>query len=155
MTMPTSHRLQITRWFDSPPEKVFKAWTDPEALKVFHAPADAFSVPTVEVDLRVGGHYRIEMRAPDGSTHIATGAYREIRPPDRLVFTWSWEKGGTPDGSPDDSGETVVTLELRKKENGTELALTHDLFPAVEQQERHLHGWTGIVHRLEGFLRSA
>lgn len=153
MPTTTPHRLQLTRVLDAPPEKVFKAWTDPQALKAFHAPDEAFAIPTVEVDLRVGGRFRIEMRAPDGNSHIAIGVYREIRPPERLVFTWSWEKGGKMDGSREDLGETLVTLEFRKKGSGTELSLTHDLFPSAAVKDSHLQGWTGIVSRLDGFLR--
>jgi len=145
-------RLQITRTFEAPPEKVFRAWTDPKVLKVFHAPQDAFSIPTVEVDLRVGGRYRIEMRSPDGKSHIATGVYREVIPPSKLVYTWKFEKGGKMDGKDLDLGETVVTLEFRAKGAGTELTLTHELFPTVGEKESHLQGWTGILERLQKTL---
>lgn len=152
MSTTKTHRLQITRTFEAPREKVFRAWTDPKALKVFHAPQDSFTIPMVEVDLRVGGRYKIEMRAPDGKSHIATGIYREVVPPEKLVYTWKFEMGGKMDGTHLDMGETVVTLEFRVKGNGTELTLTHELFPNAEEKDSHLQGWTGIVERLQKYV---
>ena len=148
-----TQRLQIKQMFDAPPEDVFDAWTNPEALKVFHAPMENFTIPVAEVDLRVGGRYRINMRAPDGNSHVAAGTYREILRSRKLVFTWGFESGGNPDGSALNLGETLITLEFRSKGKGTEFILTHDFFPSAEQKENHLHGWMGIVGRLQQFLR--
>jgi uncharacterized protein YndB with AHSA1/START domain len=132
--------LQIKRTFAAPREKVFRAWTDPEALKKWCAPSDEFSVPTAEVDLRVGGKYRIAMKAPDGNLYVAIGTYREILSPRKLVFTWTWEGSDMPD--------TLVTLDFHERGSATELVLTHEFFPNVEQRDKHQHGWTGCLNRL-------
>src|SRR2546422_7814419 len=87
-TAPVTVRLQRT--FQAPREKVFQAWTRPEDLKRWSAPGD-LTTPVAEVDLRVGGRYRIDMRAPDGTLHRVTGTYREVDPPNRLVYTWQGE----------------------------------------------------------------
>lgn len=79
--------LQIKRTFAAPREKVFQAWTDPAALKRWFGPSDDFSTPVAEVDLRVGGRYRIHMKSPDGQPHTVHGVYREVTPPAKLVFT--------------------------------------------------------------------
>jgi uncharacterized protein YndB with AHSA1/START domain len=140
----TETRLQIKRTFSAPREKVFHAWTQPEALKKWCAPSEEFSIPTAEVDLRVGGKYRIAMKAPDGSLYVAVGTYREISPSHKLVFTWSWEDGRMP--------ETLVTLEFHDRSGATELVLTHELFPGSEERNRHEQGWMGCLGRLAKLL---
>lgn len=150
--MTTSHldaetALQIKRTFRATREKVFQSWTRPEALTQWCAPSETFSIPQAEVDLRVGGKYRIAMQAPDGNMHTAIGTYREILPPQRLVFTWTWEGSPMPD--------TLVTLEFHERNGGTELVLTHELFPDAAAREHHVQGWTGCLGSLENFLSRA
>lgn len=136
----------LQRTFSAPRERVFRAWTDPDELKKWFGPSDQFTVPTAEVDLRVGGKYRIAMRSPDGNLNVAAGVYREIRPPERLVFTWSWEEGGM------DIGETLVTVEFRGAGQSTEVVLTHELLPTDEARKAHGEGWTGCLARLQKIL---
>jgi uncharacterized protein YndB with AHSA1/START domain len=132
--------LQLKRTFAAPREKVFHAWAQPETLKKWCAPSDEFSIPIAEADLRVGGKYRIAMQAPDGNLYVAIGEYREILPPQKLVFTWLWEGG--------DMHETLVTLEFHERGGETELILTHELFPDAEARNRHEQGWMGCMGRL-------
>jgi uncharacterized protein YndB with AHSA1/START domain len=94
----------------------------------------------VELDLRVGGKYRIHMRAPDGAEHHAVGVYREIDPPNKLVFTWSWEGG--------DMNDTLVTVEFLDRGATTELVLTHELFPNDEARKQHAAGWNAALDKL-------
>ena len=67
--MDSATALRLTRTYAAPPEKVYAAWTDPQALKRWFAPSDDFQTPEVEADVRVGGRYRIVMRSPDGEWH--------------------------------------------------------------------------------------
>jgi len=134
--------LRITRTFAAPREKVFKAWTDPAALKKWFAPGDDYATLIAEVDLRVGGRYRIQIRSPKGHLNTVAGVYREIEPPEKLVFTWSWQEGGM------DVGETLVTVEFRDRGNTTELILTHEVFPTAEGRDEHSKGWAGCLDRL-------
>ncbi len=136
--------LELQRRFPSPREKVFRAWTDPGELKKWWGPA-GYETPEVEVDLRVGGRYRLAMRkAPDGEIFYLNGAYQEVTPPERLVYTWSWE------GNQMDSTETLVTVEFRDLGDETEVRLTHERFPNKEQRDRHIEGWTSCLERLGG-----
>lgn len=135
--------LRITRLFQAPREKVFEAWTRPEQMSRWCAPSEEYST-SAEVDLRVGGAYRIEMTHASGSVHTAVGEYREMTPPERLVYTWSWEDGGVKD--------TLVTIELRELDGGTELTLVHERFPDAEQSGKHEQGWTGCLKRFESAL---
>jgi uncharacterized protein YndB with AHSA1/START domain len=76
----------ITRVFDAPRELVFKAWTDPKMMKEWYGPK-MFTNSVCELDVRVGGAWRIVMRGPDGAEYPGSGVYREIVKPERLVFT--------------------------------------------------------------------
>lgn len=137
----TKPSLKITRSLKAPREKIFRAWTEPEAMKKWFAPNDQFSIPLVEVDLRVRGRYRIDMKSPDGQTHTVAGVYREIRAPDKLVFSWMWEKTENPT-------ETLVTVELYARGLETQLKLTHEMLPSEEQRDKHNQGWMGCLDRL-------
>jgi len=83
--------LTIVRQFNATPKQVWKAWTDPQALKQWFAPSDEFAVPVTEADVRIGGRYHITMRSPDGEEHDVSGVYREVVPDKKLVFTWAWK----------------------------------------------------------------
>ena len=134
-------RLQITRRYAAPREKVFRAWTDPAALSRWMVP-NAANVPTkAQVDLRVGGAYRIEMTSPSGEVHVALGLYRVVDPPSRLVFTWGWP--ATPERV------SLVTVVLREAEGGTELTLTHEGFFDAAVRDSHEKGWTQLLGQLE------
>jgi len=149
-TQPSDTTLQIKRTFAAPREKVFRAWTDPRALTRWFAPSDDFSTPLAEVDVRVGGKYRIQMKAPDGVLHTVNGVYREVKPPEKLVFTWSWEPGGGSCGTP--GYETLVTVEFHERGNSTELVLTHEGFMDSTERDKYNQGWTGCLNRLpKGF----
>ncbi|MGH7858430.1 MAG: SRPBCC family protein [Candidatus Binatia bacterium] len=139
--------LFLRRKFAAPPEKVFRAFTEPEALKRWWMPNEGFSVPAAEIDLRVGGSYRVAMKNPKGEVFYLSGTYREIRPPERLVYTWRWE------ATEMDIGETLVTVDFRGEGGSTELQVTHELFPDALQRDRHGTGWSGCLDHLPTALR--
>jgi len=148
-TQTSTTTLQISRTFQANREKVFQAWTTAEALKQWFGPTDDFTIPLAEVDLRVGGKYRIQMKAPDGELHTVGGVYREVAPPEKLVFTWTWEAGGgCGDSEKEHPAETLVTVEFREKGQRTEVLLTHELFPNTESRDKHNEGWSGCLTRL-------
>jgi len=136
--------LSIVRKFDATTAKVWRAITEPEMLRKWMAPSDAFTVPVAEAELRVGGRYHIVMNAPDGQVHDVSGVYREIVPNRKLVYTWAWKT--TPER------ESVVTIELRAAGNGTELTLRHEQFADEEARNHHEQGWNGCLARLEKAL---
>ncbi len=133
--------LSIVRKLDAAPGKVWRAITEPEMLKKWMAPSDDFKIPVAEAELRVGGRYHIIMNAPDGQVHDVSGAYREIVPNKKLVYTWAWKS--TPER------ESIVTIELRAAGSGTELTLKHEQFADAEARDRHQQGWMGCLARLE------
>jgi uncharacterized protein YndB with AHSA1/START domain len=84
------------------------------------------------------------MRGAQGDVEH-TGQYREIRRPERLVFTWASRITA--------GHERLVTIELRAQGKGTELTLTHEQFSDDEARRLHQGGWTSIVEKLAGHLK--
>ncbi|MBV8424895.1 MAG: SRPBCC domain-containing protein [Candidatus Eremiobacteraeota bacterium] len=137
---PTTLVLRHT--YDAPREKVFDAWTTPEAMKAFMGPADT-KCPEIAMDFRVGGRYRITMLLADGETMFVGGVYREIKRPERIACTWKWEED-----DPALEQETLLTLDFIARGAQTELVLTHENFRDSAQRDRHEHGWSAIVEQL-------
>jgi uncharacterized protein YndB with AHSA1/START domain len=119
---PTDDReLVLSRLIDAPRERLFRAWTRPELIKQWFAPAP-FTVPTVQTDLRVGGATVIVMRSPDGQEYPSRGVYLEIVPNEKLVFTDAYTDAWTPSPKPfmtvtvtfeDEGGKTRYTARAR------------------------------------------
>ena len=137
----TTETLRLSRFFDAPRARVFRAFTDPEVLKRWWGP-EGMNTPNPEVDLRVGGAYRLEMHSSGTPNHVIGGEYREIVAGEKLVFTWAWESGGM-------GGETLVTLEFRDRDGGTELSLTHEGFDNTESRDAHNRGWNSSLNCLD------
>ncbi len=153
----TETSLTIKRTLDAPRDLVFRAWTEPDRLSQWWGAGPDFSTPIAEVDLRVGGKYRLGMKAPDQEEpYIVGGTYREVRPPERLVYTWAWEQHGSGsstgtagEGAPDlGPGETLVTVEFHEVGDKTELVLTHEFFPDKNMRDEHNQGWEGVLTQL-------
>jgi len=142
--------LRLTRRFPASREAVFAALTGPEAMKRWFGP-EGIETPVVEVDLRPGGAYRIEFHDPDGMVAVVSGVYREITPPERLIYTWIWEKSDMAAGDT----ETLVTIELHDTGDGTELTLLHEGIADPEQRARHDQGWNSSFNCLEAFLQQS
>jgi uncharacterized protein YndB with AHSA1/START domain len=138
--------LVVTRTYAAPRERVFKAWTDAGQLSRWFSPTDDYTTKA-QVDLRVGGAYRIEITHSGGNTHTVIGTYREINPPSRLSFTWNWE------GSPA-AVDTLVTIDFAAAGDSTLVTMTHEKLPTLESREQHEKGWIGCMSRLERKLES-
>lgn len=136
--------LRLERVYEAAPEEVFDAWTNPEVLRRWWAASPSWRTPLAEVDLRVGGGYRISMEDPDsGAVHTIGGEYVEVRRPQRLVYTWRWEL--------EDGGlghVSTVTVEFLADGGRTLLALEHAGLESGESRDRHRHGWEGCLENL-------
>ncbi len=126
---------QVNRVFPAPRERVFRALTNPEDLARWWGPN-----ATAEVDLRVGGTFRLGMDLMGGERLVSFGTYREIQAPERLVYSWAWESEPT--------AVTLVTVELRDRGAETEVLLTHAENTSEEQAENHRQGWNYCLDRL-------
>ncbi|HXU46447.1 MAG TPA: SRPBCC domain-containing protein, partial [Thermoanaerobaculia bacterium] len=110
VTTPTDREIAMTRVFDAPRRLVFDALTQPELLERWYGPI-GWKLVVCEIDLRVGGAFRLVSRRPHGKDIGQYGVYREIAAPERLVHTESWE-----DWNP---GEVLVTIDLAEREGKT------------------------------------
>jgi uncharacterized protein YndB with AHSA1/START domain len=142
--------LTITRVFEAPREKVFDAWLDPVQLAKWMGPGNVRAEIDL-VDAKVGGRYRIVMHPEPGMTPVVGGVYREIKRPERLVFTWKWE-GAHPDGSA--GVDTLVTLTFADRNGKTEMTLRHEGFESVQSRDSHDHGWSGSFDKLADAVKT-
>ena len=134
--------IVLRRTYKVPRQRVFNAWTDPKIAATFLGPGEV-KAEIAQMDVRPGGAYRIVMHMPDGNTMPVFGKYREVRAPERLSFTWSWEED-----NPADQYESLVTLDFNEVNGETELVLTHSGLRTDESRDNHTDGWTKIVDGL-------
>ena len=138
--------MVLTRLIGAPRDAVFAAWTDPELLKNWWGPK-GFTNPVCEVDARPGGAIRVHMRAPDGRTYPMTGIFREIIPPERLVFrSAALDEKGNP------IFEVLNTVTFEERNGKTQL--TVHAFVAIETADAAKflagmeQGWSQTLDRL-------
>jgi len=137
--------LALDRTYPVAPEKVWRAWTDPEAVKRWWGPGPGEPVSLAELDVRVGGRFRIVFGGPDGKAHECAGVYREVMPNRKLVFTWTW-----PNSTPE--RESLVTITFRPAGKGTELVFLHEQLFDEKVRDDHKRGWSGSLDKLERYL---
>ena len=137
--------LTLSREYAAPPERVWRAWTDAKALKQWWGPAPGEPVSLAELDVRVGGRFRICFGGADGNAHECIGTYQEVAKPSKLVFTWSWPRT-TPER------ESLVTILFNAKGRGTELVFRHERLFDEKVRDDHKRGWSGLLEGLERYL---
>jgi uncharacterized protein YndB with AHSA1/START domain len=142
--------LALSRSYPVGPEKVWRAWTDPEAIKRWWGPGGNDPVSLARLDVRVGGRFRIAFGGPQGKDHEVQGVYKEVVPPTvttmgKLVFTWTW-----PNSTPE--RESLVTIVFKASGAGTELAFKHEQLFDESVRDGHKRGWTESFAKLERFL---
>jgi uncharacterized protein YndB with AHSA1/START domain len=137
----SEREVVISRIFDAPRELVFKAWTDPEHIAKWYGPKE-FIATVIESDVRTGGAYHFHMRGPNYDDHWK-GIYREVVPPERLVFT-------SPAGP-----DSVVTLTFEDLGGKTKLTLHHVGFETVDARDLREQGWNSSLDCLADYLKVA
>src|SRR5690606_1191335 len=142
-TSESSPELLIQRTFEAPRELVFRMWTEPKHLERWCCPT-GFSIPFSEGDIREGGRFRTCMRSPQGEEHWLTGTYKEIKQPERIVFTHAWQD---PQGNA--QHETLVTVELEDDGGKTRLTLHQAFFQSAASRDGHSNGWQETLDSLE------
>lgn len=158
--MNTNHDLQVStpgdleivvvRWFDAPRALVFDAHTKPALLRRWLLGPPGWSMPTCEIDLRVGGGYRYFWRNDaDGTGFGMSGTFRELQPPARIVH--SERVDGDADG-----GEAVVTSEFVERDGRTRLTVSMR-FPSKQARDAAIasgmtDGMSASYDRLQSLL---
>ena len=134
--------LNLVRAYPVAPEKVWRAWTDAQAVKKWWGPGPGEPVAVAELDVRVGGRFRIVFGGPKGTDHEVQGVYQEVAPNRKLVFTWTWPRT-TPER------ESVITITLKASGGGTDFAFRQEQFFNEAVRDGHLGGWTSTFAKLE------
>jgi uncharacterized protein YndB with AHSA1/START domain len=166
-TTTKSPDFVISRELDAPRELVWKCFTDPERMKQWWGPK-GFTVIASKMDLRVGGTYLYGMKAPNGAPMWGKFTYREIVPPERLVFinSFSDEKGGVTrhPGAPTWPLEMVSTFTFEELPGGkTKFTVRWATHNASAEEEKTFdsgrnsmtQGWSGTIEQLEAYLAKA
>lgn len=138
--------LVMHRTFDAPRERVFDAWTTPEALRRWFMP-DGVTVKDAIVDARVGGTYKIVANHEEMGEMIVFGVYRDIKRPERIQCTWTWEEDDKAD-----EHETLLTLDFKDLGGKTEMILTHENLRNEESRNNHERGWSSAFENLKSYL---
>ena len=148
---PETTTLQMRRVLNAPRERVWAAWTQREQLEEWMCKdVPAHSPKYVELDLRPGGRYAMEIPLAEGK-YVGHGVFREVTPPAKLVFTWCWKR--IPEKPDEDlGGESVVTVELFDRGGATEMVLTHTGLGSGSILEDTRTGWAGCFEVLASVL---
>lgn len=149
VTIAGERETVVTRIFDAPRSKVFDAWTKPELLGRWFGPK-GWSLVACEIDLTVAGAWRFVVRRANGSEIAMRGVYREIVPPERLIYSQTFDLEDFP-------GESTVTMILVEDRGRTTLTQTV-LYPSKELRDGDVgpteHGATESFERLDEYLTS-
>jgi uncharacterized protein YndB with AHSA1/START domain len=128
----------LTRSIAASPERVWAAFTNADDYVAWVWPAEWNS--TCEIDLRIGGTFRV---ASEERGLSIQGTYVEIDPITRLVLNWT---------QTDREGDSLLTISIEPAGEGTDLVLTHENFPDDESRANHELGWTDCLSRLPDYL---
>jgi uncharacterized protein YndB with AHSA1/START domain len=127
VTEPSDREIRITRLFDAPRALVYEAFTKPEHVRRWWGRlGEGYSVPVCEGDVRLGGTWRYVNKTPKGGLVAFYGVYREIVPPERLVFTEIYE--------PFPDGESLVTVVFADENGKTRMTLTAE-YPSIDVRD--------------------
>ena|SRR4028119_1093431 len=141
-------KLDASKDFPVKKDRLYRAWTDGEELKRWWHPGDNQLV-SVEADIREGGTVYYQFQADGGdNTFIISGAYKEVAPPDRLVYTWNWQLPNQPVGD----GEHLLTVQFSDEGEGSRIAVTQENFGTEEAIHPHRKGWDEALESLRAYL---
>lgn len=139
--------LRMSRVFKATRERVFRAFVDAEAMRVWFCPA-GFSFETITVDEATGrGRFFVMVDAATGSRFAFALDYTLVEPPRKIEWTSTWR-----DGFPEPGRETMVTIEFLEVPDGTEVTLTQHGFLSRDNRDEHANGWGGGLDKLAMYL---
>ena len=137
--MPSTIRLH--RVLKAPPERVYKAFLDPDAMAKW-LPPYGFTCKIHQLDARVGGTYKMSFaNFGSGKGHSFGGKYLELKPNERIRYTDQFDDPNLP-------GEMITTVILKKVSCGTELNITQEGLPDVIPAEMCYLGWQESLEQL-------
>ena len=136
------NKISLHRILKTTPEKVYKAFVDADSLASW-MPPNGFIGKVHEMDLKVGGHYKMSFtNFTTGNSHTFGGEYLKITPNELLVYTDAFDDPNLP-------GQIITTIEFRKVACGTELTVAQDGIPAIIPVEMCYLGWQESLDKLK------
>jgi uncharacterized protein YndB with AHSA1/START domain len=140
----SEYGIRIVRLFDAPRERVWSEWTEPERFADWYGgPECEIPLSSVSMDVRPGGRWRLTMFAPPGRRRIDwEGEYREVAPPERLVFTVTDQPGI-------DAFELVTVVLTDLGDGRTEMLFEQRGSMSPEQYEHATEGWGTFFDHLD------
>lgn len=142
--------LILNRVFKAPIETVYEAWTNAEILAKWFGPEE-FKVLKAQSNVIVGGKYEIVIESPDGKIIKHYGEYLSVAVPQTLVFTWVLKDQDCA-GSENQQAITLVSLEFKETDEGTQLTLIHEKLPDQAACDGHRFGWESSFNSLNNHL---
>lgn len=153
---PATATVSLKHQYDATPQQVFAAWSDPEVLGKWFGP-HSHNCVIENYDFRTQGKYQIRMVPVSGDTDsdcggessedsVCAGEFVEIIQNEKIVMTFAWiENGGDVSG-------TLLTIEFKSANGGTEVSLLHERLPNQQSADAHRGGWEGTLECLESYL---
>ncbi len=133
-TPPPTGTVKLHRVLRAPAERVYRAFTDPDAIIKWNPP-HGFTAKIHHMEVRVGGTYRMSfINFSTGKAHSFGGTYREIVPHERIVYDDTFDDPNVP-------GQMITTITLKTVMCGTELTIVQEGIPAVIPTEMCYLGW--------------
>lgn len=136
----TSIHLIVRRKIKATPERLFEAWTSETQLVQWWGPKGV-RCPVAEVDLRVGGRYRLANETEAGDTIWISGEFERITRPSELVYTWNIEPASQP--------PERVTVRFEPIDDRTEVIVVHEYIASDAARAEHQSGWQGCLAGLD------
>lgn len=135
--------LVVRRKIAATPRRLFDAWTRPEQLMAWWGPRGV-RCSDAQVDLRIGGHYRIDNVLPDGSTITIQGQFLALDPPNSLAYSWTV--------GPDEGPAEQVTVRFEAQGDETEVLIVHERIADQRTYADHEGGWWGCLDGLAEYI---
>jgi uncharacterized protein YndB with AHSA1/START domain len=152
--VPVGPTILVRRLFDATPERLFDAWTEPAQVSQWLCRKSDYRTEHVRFDGYAGGRFHIRNTSPAGDVYDIRGEFREVRPFDKIAFTWGGTKtlasGATAQDMPPD--QTLVVVEFVPHGAQTEVVITHYGLATDALRADHNGGWTLCLDNLARFL---
>ncbi len=146
--------LAVTRVIRRDAASLFAMWTQPSHLVRWWGPRDVACI-AAEVDLRVGGRYRIGNRLPDGRVLWIGGAFEVVEAPQLLIYTWRIELDSPADEGSSAATAERVTVRFETTGVGTLVSVLHEQIADDATRASHAHGWEGCLDGLARYAEAA
>lgn len=152
--IPVGPTVQVRRLFHATPERLFDAWTESAQVAQWLCRKADYKTEHLRFDGYAGGRFHIRNTSPSGDMYDIRGEFREVRPFEKIAFTWggtkTLESGTIAQDMP--TGQTLVVVEFVPHGNQTEVVITHYGLATEDLRKDHTGGWNICFDNLERFL---